>query len=353
MKLQAFLFSLLFSSHEAFIVPMTKTTKSVLSMASQEPSIEALREAAAKARQEAERLRQELGQSTTTSKPAAPKIAPKPTVMDVAFAEDQTFDKFGSANLRTFPVGLPMLQSRLNITAAQLGLAESDEDVNLDDFKYATLFVTGGCTLTGIASLAFLPPNVGATVCYLVALIPVLFLAVGSTAPAAIAGAIKTIKGQGGDRDNIISAQERMLRHEAAHFCCGYWCGLPVQEYRVEDGDMCVEFSVAPGTERGEYTSTQVAALTVTALSGVLGEALTFGSVIPGSATQDLLQLEQQVFRRSENFLGAVAQQDLTRWGALTAGLLLRQNKEAYEKIVQAMERKASLRECIELLESS
>jgi hypothetical protein len=58
MKLQAFLFSLLFSSHEAFIVPMTKTTKSVLSMASQEPSIEALREAAAKARQEAERLRQ-------------------------------------------------------------------------------------------------------------------------------------------------------------------------------------------------------------------------------------------------------------------------------------------------------
>jgi hypothetical protein len=272
--------------------------------------------------------------------------------MDVAFAEDQTFEKYGSANLRTFPVGLPMLQSRLNITAAQLGLAESDEDVNLDDFKYATLFVTGGCTVTGIASLAFLPPNVGATVCYLVALIPVLFLAVGSTAPAAIAGAIKTVKGQGGDRSTI-SAQERMLRHEAAHFCCGYWCGLPVQEYRVDDGDMCVEFSVAPGTERGEYTPTQVAALTVTALSGVLGEALTFGSVIPGSATQDLLQLEQQVFRRSENFMGAVAQQDLTRWGALTAGLLLRQNKEVYEKIVRAMERKASLRECIEMLESS
>jgi hypothetical protein len=58
MKVQAFIFSLFFSSHGAFIVPMTKTTKSGLSLASQEPSIEALREAAAKARQEAERLRQ-------------------------------------------------------------------------------------------------------------------------------------------------------------------------------------------------------------------------------------------------------------------------------------------------------
>lgn len=271
--------------------------------------------------------------------------------MDVAFAKDQSFDKYGSANLKTFPVSLQMLQSRLNITAAQLGLAESDEDVQLEDFKYATLFVTGGCTLTGIASLALLPPNIGATICYLVALIPVLFLAVGSTAPAAIAGAIQAVKG--GSTQSSVSTQERMIRHEAAHLCCGYWCGLPVQEYRVDDDNMSVEFSVAPASDRGEYTPTQVAALTVAALSGVLGEAMAFGSAQPGSATQDLLQLEQQVFRRSENFLGAVAQQDLTRWGALTAGLLLRQNKAAYEKVVRAMERKASLRECIELLEET
>lgn len=55
--------SLLVPTQEAFVVvsPMTKTkTVSLASSPSspQEPSIEALREAAAKARQEAERLRQ-------------------------------------------------------------------------------------------------------------------------------------------------------------------------------------------------------------------------------------------------------------------------------------------------------
>lgn len=61
MKFQALALSLLFVSHEAFIVPMTRTTKSSsssLASSSQEPSIEALRAAAAKAREEAERLRQ-------------------------------------------------------------------------------------------------------------------------------------------------------------------------------------------------------------------------------------------------------------------------------------------------------
>jgi hypothetical protein len=91
---------------------------------------------------------------------------------------------FGSANLRTFPVSLSMLEQRTGLTAATLGL--TDSDVSLDDFKYATLYVTGGSTVAAIASLAFLPPNVGATLCYGFALIPILFLGIGSTAPGFI-----------------------------------------------------------------------------------------------------------------------------------------------------------------------
>lgn len=56
MKLQTLAFSLLLPSYEAFVVPMTQRTS--VSLKAGEPSIEALREAAAKARQEAERLRQ-------------------------------------------------------------------------------------------------------------------------------------------------------------------------------------------------------------------------------------------------------------------------------------------------------
>jgi hypothetical protein len=257
--------------------------------------------------------------------------------------ESKSVVAFGSANLRSFPVTLATLEQRTGLTPEALGLDEG-QGVNLDDFKYATLWVTGGSTVLGIASLAFLPPNVGATLCYLFALIPILFLAVGSTVPALIANAIAAIKGSGSDSE--ASSQERICRHEAAHFCCGYWCGLPIAGYTVEEGVARVEFAAASR----EYSTTEVAALSVTALAGLVGEAFEWKKVSSGSGTGDLMQLDQ-VFRRSSEFVGAKQQQDLTRWGALTAALLLRQNAEAYEKVVKAFAREAPLEECFALLE--
>ena len=258
---------------------------------------------------------------------------------------------FGSANLRTFPVSLSMLEQRTGLTATTLGL--TDSDVSLDDFKYATLYVTGGSTIAAIASLAFLPPNVGATLCYGFALIPILFLGVGSTAPGFIAEAIATVRG--GDKvtdGSIITKQERICRHEAAHFCCGYWCGLPIVNYNTMDVSNTnvarVEFDIASGSGGG-YTPTEVAALTVTAMAGLAGESMQYGSA--NGATEDLLLLENNVFRKSQNFIGAAASQDLTRWGALTASLLLKQNANPYEAVVAAFQRQASIDECIAILE--
>ena len=57
----------------------------------------------------------------------------------------QSIQAFGSANLRTYPVSLSMLEQRTGLTATTLGL--TDNDVSLDDFKYATLYVTGGSTI--------------------------------------------------------------------------------------------------------------------------------------------------------------------------------------------------------------
>lgn len=239
-----------------------------------------------------------------------------------------------------------MLEQRTGLTPAALGLDEGE--VNLDDFKYATLWVFGGSSVAAILSLAVLPPNVGQTLCYLFALIPIAFLGIGSTAPAAIAGAIASIKGSGDQEDENVSAQDRVCRHEAAHFCCGYWCGLPIRGYSVEEGVARVEFAVA----NSKYGNTEIAALTVTALAGLVGEAIQWQKVKPGSANADLLQLEM-VFRQSADFLGAQQQQDLTRWGALMASLLLRQNEKAYEKVVEAFSRQAPLEECIALLEES
>jgi len=248
---------------------------------------------------------------------------------------------FGSAALRTFPVSLQMLEQRTGLTPDSLGL--EDSDVSLEDFKYATVAVLGGSTVAGVLSLAFLPPNVGATACYFFALLPLLFLGLGSSVPGIIAGAIVTLKG---NKDSSgASPEERVCRHEAAHFCCGYWCGLPVQGYSVDQGVARVEF----GVRNQQLDSNEVAALSVTALAGLVGEATKWEKAV--GAANDLLQLEQ-VFRKSEAFMGSKAQQDVTRWGALTATTLLKQNAKQYELVVEAFKRQAPLEDCIAILES-
>lgn len=253
---------------------------------------------------------------------------------------------FKSANLRTYPVSLQMLESRTNISLESFGFGNaSGEKVSLDDFKYSTLYVVGGCTLAGVGSLALLPPNIGATLCYLFALIPILYLAVGSTAPAAIAQVIDIVKNR--DDTDRATESDRVARHEAAHFMCGYMCGLPIVDYKLlEDGVPCVEFS-AGASQR--FSNEEVAALSVTAMSGLVAEAMQFGDV--RGAENDLLELEQ-IFRRADDFIGAQQQQELTRWGALQAFLLLKQNQRKLDEIVEAFQQQKGVAECVAILES-
>jgi hypothetical protein len=240
-----------------------------------------------------------------------------------------------------------MLENRSGLTSETLGVGV--EEVSMDDFKYATLWVTGGCSVAGVAALVFLPENIGATVCYLAALIPILFLAVGSTVPAAIASVIASLKGS----DDTVKKVDRVCRHEAAHFLCGYLCGLPIASYEssADENIPRVEFhetSEGPMTARNELTEDEVNALTVVAISGAVAEAMKFGKA--GGANADLIVLDG-VFRRSQNFMGAEKQQDLTRWGALTAYRLLNMHKEKLDALVDAFAAQKSVAECAAILE--
>jgi hypothetical protein len=73
----------------------------------------------------------------------------------------------------------------------------------------------------------------------------------------------------------------------------------------------------------GGHTSAQLAALTITALSGFVGEILQYKNV-----TIDT------IYRQSKEFIGAAAQQALTRWGTVAIALLLKQYNTKYEQIV-------------------
>ena len=255
------------------------------------------------------------------------------------------------APLRTYPVSLNFLEQRTGgkITSTSLGIGGED-DVSLDDFKYATLAVTLGASVAGVASLAFLPENIGATFCYFFALIPILFLGIGSTAPGIIAGAIASLRNSPEEQSAQI---DRVCRHEAGHFLCGYLCGLPIKGYSTNDlGVPCVEFypSVDGEAMGRELSQEEIAAMSVVAMSGSVAEALSFEEAKGGE--NDLIELDS-ILRRSKEFVGAQKQQDLTRWGALTAYNIITANEYKFENLVEAFKAKKSVSDCIAAIEGS
>lgn len=267
--------------------------------------------------------------------------------------------KTGNANtnsptpLKPYPVSLNFLESRTNgkVTSESLGTAQVE--ISMQDFQDTTIIVVGASSALAIASLALLPENVGPTLCYLFALIPIIFLGIGSSAPGIIAGAIGLTKGT---RDDEETKTDRICRHEAAHFLCGYLCGLPVVDYSITStGFPCVEFYPTNESDSNsnistrEFTPDEIATLSVVSMSGSVGEVLKFDEAKGGE--NDLIQLNEY-FRRSGEFLGAQKQQDLTRWGALSAYNILQGNYKVYEKLIEAFRGKKSVNECIQIIES-
>jgi len=164
-----------------------------------------------------------------------------------------------------------------------------------------------------------------------------------------IAGAIQ---GARGTADSAEEQLDRICRHEAGHFLCGYLCGLPIAGYATgENGIQCVEFHPSqegPVTGR-EFSEPEIAALSCVSMSGSVAEVLGLGNAKGGD--NDLIQLDG-FFRRSEEFIGAQKQQDLTRWGALASYNLINENRSKYDELVEAFKAQKSVPECIAILES-
>jgi len=389
----AFLSTSIMSVNAFTMNPLTANSMSTLQrknidglkMSGSEDEVAKLRAAAAKIREDAENLERAMGKepaSVTAVKAIreAPVLSTsdvRETVSSIDFeagdynAQVSELDALVESNqlglwkaakssavgtnspapLRPYPVSLNFLETRTGgkITSKSLGVGGED-DVSLDDFKYATLGVTLGSSIAGVASLAFLPENIGAAFCYFFAIIPILFLGIGSTAPGIIAGAIASARNSPEEKSEQI---DRICRHEAGHFLCGYLCGLPIKAYSAnDDGVPCVEFY--PSTDGNavgrELSSEEISAMSVVALSGSVAEVLKFGEAKGGD--NDLIELDF-LLRRSEEFVGAEKQQDLTRWGALTAYNIITSNNDKFERLVEAFKAKKSVNDCIAAIEGT
>jgi len=251
------------------------------------------------------------------------------------------------ANPKFKATSLSQLQTQYGLDAQKLGLAAED---SLDELKLSLAVVTAGSSLGAIASLVFLPGNLGSTLCYLFAVVPIFFLGIGSTAPGLISAVIEVLKVRIDPK-----YVDRRYKHEAGHFLAGYLCGLPIAEYDVTKS---IPEVVLYETRKGNIpadgvefrvTRDEANALSVVALSGAVAEVESFGTAKGG---QQDLELLNKILSRCDPRMSPNQMQDQTRWAAAEASRLLKENEEPLEALVEALRNKATIPECIALLET-
>ncbi|TVU16292.1 hypothetical protein EJB05_39846 [Eragrostis curvula] len=205
----------------------------------------------------------------------------------------------------------------------------------------AFLFTVVGTTGFLAVLAGQLPGDWGFFVPYLIGSISLIVLAIGSTAPGLLQagiGAFSTV---------FPDYQERISRHEAAHFL-----GLPILGYSLDIGKEHVNLldeRLQKLIYSGQLDQKELDRLAVVSMAGLAAEGLEYDKVVGQSA--DLFSL-QRFINRSKPPLSKDQQQNLTRWAVLFAASLLKNNKAAHEALMSAMSQKASVLECIEAIEN-
>lgn len=211
----------------------------------------------------------------------------------------------------------------------------------------AFLFTVVGTTGFLAVLAGQLPGDWGFFLPYLIGSISLVVLAVGSISPGLLQAAIS------GFSTFFPDYQERIARHEAAHFLVAYLLGLPIFGYSLDIGKEHVNLIDKRLQEliySGQLDAKELDRLAVVAMAGLTAEGLKYDKVVGQSA--DLFTL-QRLINRSTPKLSNDQQQNLTRWAVLYAGSLLKNNKAIHEALMVAMSNNATVLECIQTIEKA
>uniref|UniRef100_A0A453DA40 Peptidase M41 domain-containing protein n=1 Tax=Aegilops tauschii subsp. strangulata TaxID=200361 RepID=A0A453DA40_AEGTS len=172
----------------------------------------------------------------------------------------------------------------------------------------AFLFTVVGTTGFLAVLAGQLPGDWGFFVPYLTGSISLVVLAIGSISPGLLQVAIGSFSAVFPDY------QERIARHEAAHFLVAYLTGLPILGYSLDIGKEhvnLVDDQLQKLLYSGQLDQKEVDRLAVISMAGLAAEGLEYDKVVGQSA--DLFTL-QRFLNRTKPPLGKAQQQNLTRW---------------------------------------
>uniref|UniRef100_A0A7S3K645 Uncharacterized protein n=1 Tax=Aureoumbra lagunensis TaxID=44058 RepID=A0A7S3K645_9STRA len=275
---------------------------------------------------EAAKLRAEIGALTTEEKAeyhvdiegleARLKSGVNAAVLDSAKREWQDM-RWKSATF-DYEKGSSWTEARLRALTKIRGedlLGMNSEQVSTQDLTTLTavVFVLSG--IGAIVSNLLLQGNLGAFASYIFAIVPIIFLAIGSSAPQLITDILTST-------DDQSKAQQRRICHESAHLVAGYAIGLEIKDFSAGVAAPRVEFNdESMGNTNQRRPRSQVESLAVVALAGAVAEAKRFGSA--KGAIEDLRTLQQLVNIADPPYKSNEEQQQLARRAAVRAAYLL------------------------------
>lgn len=153
--------------------------------------------------------------------------------------------------------------------------------------------------------------------------------------------------------------RDRVLRHEAGHFLVAYLLEIPISDYTLNPWEAFKQGKPGLGgvsfADEELTAQLQKGALKVQLLeryctvwmAGGVAETLTYGNVEGGSDDREKLRVvwTQQLGRSLAEC------ETKERWAALQARNLIQQHWSAYEALVEAMQKRASVSECYHLIQ--
>jgi len=168
-------------------------------------------------------------------------------------------------------------------------------------------------------------------------------------------------------------AQTKITRHEAGHFLCAYLLGCPVEGYvlsswgalqdnrfgsrGVSAGTSFFDPGLSDQIASNKIKRSSIDRYSVIVMAGIAAEAVHYGQA-DGGAGDEMALIQFLLQMNGGQPMQTAPWNDLTirnqaRWGALQAVLIIREYKECYDALLDAMERGGTLGDCIYAIEKA